>query len=371
MQMSGSEPPVEWNSEADHPAFEAFSQWTPESLEGASRSPRTRHSRKSPDGHIPRPPNAFILFRSSFIRSQRVSSEVETSHSTLSKIIGLTWQNLSMDERRVWHDRAREAMIEHRRRFPAYAFRPANRRGRGSISSDSVADNNTPPTSKRRVREHAVDDPVRCEKIAALLAEGKQGHELEEAMQEFDRQRGPSVVPARFEPPITARTYRRSSSAPAPDTEMPAAFLRKAEPVLGQRRRSSSSGPPARRSSKEKDATPQPETRALDDCFSPWMAAPEPVYFDFSEFSFIPENPPLPQFTCDPLWTHDQLSNAYTEYNVSPEFTGSGLDVGAFQWAQPGGGFEFDVNVNVYPELTPMHSMGSYDNPQSEYGLEM
>ncbi|EEB91736.1 hypothetical protein MPER_09858 [Moniliophthora perniciosa FA553] len=40
------------------------------------------------DGYIPRPPNAFILFRSSFIRSQKISGKVEGNHSTLSKIIG-------------------------------------------------------------------------------------------------------------------------------------------------------------------------------------------------------------------------------------------------------------------------------------------
>jgi len=41
-----------------------------------------------PSGHIPRPPNAFILFRSAFIRSQKITGKVEGNHSTLSKIIG-------------------------------------------------------------------------------------------------------------------------------------------------------------------------------------------------------------------------------------------------------------------------------------------
>src|SRR6266545_6305747 len=51
---------------------------------------RPANNRRKPANHIPRPPNAFILFRSAFIKSQRVTSGVETSHSTLSKIIGLT-----------------------------------------------------------------------------------------------------------------------------------------------------------------------------------------------------------------------------------------------------------------------------------------
>jgi hypothetical protein len=61
-------------------------------------------------------------------------------------------------------------------------------------------------------------DIKRCEKIAQLLVEGKKGHDLENAIQEFDKYHVPEVV-TRFEAPITARSYRRSSSAPIPDTE--------------------------------------------------------------------------------------------------------------------------------------------------------
>jgi hypothetical protein len=50
--------------------------------------PRVSHSKKRDASYIPRPPNAFILFRSSFIRSQQVPGKVEGNHSTLSKIVG-------------------------------------------------------------------------------------------------------------------------------------------------------------------------------------------------------------------------------------------------------------------------------------------
>lgn len=49
---------------------------------------RTSHGKKRDASYIPRPPNAFILFRSSFIKSQQVPGKVEGNHSTLSKIIG-------------------------------------------------------------------------------------------------------------------------------------------------------------------------------------------------------------------------------------------------------------------------------------------
>lgn len=49
---------------------------------------RSSHNKRRDASYIPRPPNAFILFRSSFIRDQKVSNKVEGNHSNLSKIIG-------------------------------------------------------------------------------------------------------------------------------------------------------------------------------------------------------------------------------------------------------------------------------------------
>jgi len=49
---------------------------------------QSRTHGKRREGYIPRPPNAFILFRSAFIRDQNVPGRVEGNHSTLSKIIG-------------------------------------------------------------------------------------------------------------------------------------------------------------------------------------------------------------------------------------------------------------------------------------------
>ncbi|KAJ3965288.1 hypothetical protein EV361DRAFT_667040 [Lentinula raphanica] len=80
---------------------------------------------------IPRPPNAFILFRSAFIRSRKISSDIEGNHSTLSKIIGRLWRNLPPDERAEWEARARLAQEEHRQRYPDWRFSPA---GGGGVS---------------------------------------------------------------------------------------------------------------------------------------------------------------------------------------------------------------------------------------------
>jgi hypothetical protein len=128
---------------------------------------------------------------------------VESSHSTLSKIIGLTWQQLTNEERQKWHAKARLAQEEHKRRYPSYSFKPIHHRLKGAN------------LGRKKLREVGPKDQKRCEKIAELLASGKKGHELEEAIKEFDKHHVPQIV-TRFEEPITASSFSNSSRGSSP-----------------------------------------------------------------------------------------------------------------------------------------------------------
>jgi hypothetical protein len=77
-------PRFEIISEEDAPRISA----TPTDGATAAAAAKPSHAKKRDAGHIPRPPNAFILFRSSFIKSESVPGNIEGNHSTLSKIIG-------------------------------------------------------------------------------------------------------------------------------------------------------------------------------------------------------------------------------------------------------------------------------------------
>ncbi|KAJ7052571.1 hypothetical protein C8F01DRAFT_1332578 [Mycena amicta] len=223
--------------------------------------------------------------------SNQVSETVETNHSTLSKIIGLTWKNLAEDERKIWRQAAAEAVAEHKRNFPTYAFRPKHSRGKKGDPD------RPPPKPKRKVREVVHQDAVRCEKIAELLAKGTNGAELDAAIKEFDRHHVPQVV-TKFETPITARAYRRSSSVPAPNMEDSRAFLSpssfKSE-SSSRRRRSSSVGA----------ATRAPQHAIRDQLFSSSLFEPKQEVvdegFDFSSFSFSNVTSPAPSGGFDPL----------------------------------------------------------------------
>lgn len=176
--------------------------------------------------HIPRPPNAFILFRSSFIKSQHVSSSIEGNHGTLSKIVGMVWHNLSFEERQIWQAKAKRALAEHKRRFPEYSFRPSNKdkaikavtggddtraSAPPSTSTTGTAATTTTVPAKRKQRECGPRDEARCEHIAALVAKGLKGQSLEDAVKHFDATRAPAVITPRFEQPITALQFEGGS----------------------------------------------------------------------------------------------------------------------------------------------------------------
>ncbi|KAJ7127111.1 hypothetical protein C8R44DRAFT_780430 [Mycena epipterygia] len=355
----------------------------------ASPSRRSVHTRKKSDNHIPRPPNAFILFRSSFIKSQRVSTEVETNHSTLSKIIGMTWKNLSDEERQVWRHKAMDAVAEHKRNFPTYAFRPKHTRGKKADVADSAQ-----PKGKRKVRE-VYQDPRRCEKIAQLLVEGKNGAELDRAIQEFDKHHVPQIV-TRFEAPITARAYRRSSSVPVPSGGEDGRGFLSSSPVFAvdssRRRRSSSVGAAARASQdhshlqRTRSASTFPnDAESSDGQITPpsfdsfsfqSKQEPDSDTFDFSSFSFSNVSSPAPTFGCDPLMPLSPCSPLETstfDHKLEPSspiaYTpAEAMDISAFianEWLQHG---DSANPFSGYPTVD--YSMPAFAYPMPAYTTE-
>ncbi|CAK5278310.1 unnamed protein product [Mycena citricolor] len=183
---------------------------------GADSPPESPRSADAP--RIPRPPNAFILFRASFIRGISVSdgaspaampssSHSDTSLSTapsaalptdLSAIAGAAWAALGADQKSQWYDKAKEERERHRERFPGYTYTPRNRtreKGRrtssmsaaSSSSSDGASGSST--KEKRIKRDIPPTDHERCAHIAALILSGLAGPALDSALEQYDRDR--------------------------------------------------------------------------------------------------------------------------------------------------------------------------------------
>ncbi|KDQ31683.1 hypothetical protein PLEOSDRAFT_1088079 [Pleurotus ostreatus PC15] len=163
-------------------------------------------------GYIPRPPNAFMLFRADFVRQKHVPGSIETNHGSLSKIIGNCWRALPLDEKRVWEVKAKHAKAEHKARYPNYRFRPVHNKNKDK---------------KKDKAQTTPDDERRCEEVAQLLLEGKKGDDLAAAVRDLDRLRSrtPPALPqshhALAPQEFGIYAHRRSSSVPLPSEYFP------------------------------------------------------------------------------------------------------------------------------------------------------
>jgi hypothetical protein len=73
--------------------------------------------------HIPRPPNAFMLYRSHMLKS-RGNTDPEKRQQNLSRIAGQLWRAMSKEDRAVWHKKAAEVQAAHYAKYPGYKFKP-------------------------------------------------------------------------------------------------------------------------------------------------------------------------------------------------------------------------------------------------------
>lgn len=84
----------------------------------------TRCTCKLKTKRIPRPRNAFILFRQKYHQSVFGDSPGRTLNSEISRELGNRWRNLSPEEREHWNELAKEEKINHAKKYPDYRYTP-------------------------------------------------------------------------------------------------------------------------------------------------------------------------------------------------------------------------------------------------------
>jgi hypothetical protein len=154
--------------------------------------PTASHARKRKEGHIPRPPNAFMIFRSKMWRDRKLTPGVERDHRNVSCIAGLCWKDLTPEQQKPYRVLADLAKQRHIQENPGYKYAPVSRKQK---------------QAKRRVRNDDLDRE-RCKKVASLMGKGFQGSALEDAVNN-------GVEGLRLSPsPAANTTTATSSSAP-------------------------------------------------------------------------------------------------------------------------------------------------------------
>ncbi|KAK7435706.1 hypothetical protein VKT23_019538 [Stygiomarasmius scandens] len=110
----------------------------PSSLYLAPDPSKKSHAKRKPAGHIPRPKNAFILFRCDLVRQKRIPAELQADHKDISRIAGMMWKSLSSKQKKPWMDMAKMEKKLHLLKYPNYAYKSGSGSGgRQSFIGDS------------------------------------------------------------------------------------------------------------------------------------------------------------------------------------------------------------------------------------------
>jgi len=112
-------PPFQFQIQANEPYVSKPSSYPMPFVRQNSNEP-IRHQQK-PD-YIPRPPNAFILFRSHMIRE--LTDLKGRRPAEVSATISKAWRDATPDVKQELEELAKVKLIEHRARYPSYRFSP-------------------------------------------------------------------------------------------------------------------------------------------------------------------------------------------------------------------------------------------------------
>ncbi|KAH6900871.1 high mobility group box domain-containing protein, partial [Coprinopsis sp. MPI-PUGE-AT-0042] len=83
------------------------------------------HSRAHPPGYIPRPRNAFFIFRSAFYKSHKEDDDdSKINQQDLSKQVAIIWNEMNEDEREPFVLQAEEEKRRHAEMYPGYIYAP-------------------------------------------------------------------------------------------------------------------------------------------------------------------------------------------------------------------------------------------------------
>ncbi|KAB5585451.1 HMG box protein [Coniochaeta sp. 2T2.1] len=104
----------------------------------------------TPAPKVPRPRNAFILYRQHH-QAQVVAQNPGLANPEISKIIGERWREESDEHKEQWKRLAEEEKVRHQRQYPDYRYQP--RRGGKTAASRAATPNPQPG-----------EDPGRCPK---------------------------------------------------------------------------------------------------------------------------------------------------------------------------------------------------------------
>ncbi|ODV62781.1 Rox1p ASCRUDRAFT_79438 [Ascoidea rubescens DSM 1968] len=95
---------------------------------------RNSNSSTNDSNHIPRPRNAFILFRQQYHQSVLDEGNIIRTNPDVSRELGKRWRALPLDQKAYWNKAAEEEKKKHAEKYPGYRYIP-RRSGKKNLCS--------------------------------------------------------------------------------------------------------------------------------------------------------------------------------------------------------------------------------------------
>ncbi|KAE8146008.1 putative HMG box protein [Aspergillus avenaceus] len=112
----------------------------------STREPATQFCLCQPDPKIPRPRNAFILYRQHY-QGAVVAQNPGLANPDISKIIGEQWRRLPQETKDEWKALAEEEKARHQQQYPEYRYQPRRYGRDGNPRGASSGISHNPPGS--------------------------------------------------------------------------------------------------------------------------------------------------------------------------------------------------------------------------------
>ncbi|CCH42289.1 Sex-determining region Y protein [Wickerhamomyces ciferrii] len=132
---------------------------TPTSPKYNSKVATDKCTCRNEGNHIPRPRNAFILFRQQHHQSVLDEGNVIRTNPDVSRELGKRWRDLSPKEKEHWNKLAEEEKKRHAEKYPGYRYIPRRCGKKGSCpyckskQPKQQQQQHTPPTSTSNTPE--------------------------------------------------------------------------------------------------------------------------------------------------------------------------------------------------------------------------
>ncbi|OSC98396.1 hypothetical protein PYCCODRAFT_997074 [Trametes coccinea BRFM310] len=140
---------------------------------------RRRGAKNEDNDRPPRPPNAFILFRTAYHKANCTGERRQ--QKSVSREASERWNSMTAIEKAPWKAKAEERSLQHKLLYPDYKYCPKRRKRKVKSSgsrSPSEGPYNEPPRRRRRRRSPSllpdttstISDPVAASTSSAARA---------------------------------------------------------------------------------------------------------------------------------------------------------------------------------------------------------